>query len=285
VFLLAILVAGRAYPQAPSGGDDLVPVNDSALLARLTESVSDMYQSGRATPTKALIEGLARTRTALTLGPPDTRALTPAEAYQKARQSIVIIGVLYRCPECGQLHVSTASGFFISASGAVATNYHVVNNSDGVAMGAMAANGSFFAVKEVLAASRADDVAILAVQGAGLPPLALSAGEPVGSSVFVVSHPSNRFFTFSTGVISRYFSEKNGSAVMARMAITADYARGSSGAPVLNGYGAVVGMVCTTSSIYYTEKDDGTQKDLQMVVKSCIPARAILRLVQGGSQP
>jgi serine protease Do len=165
------------------------------------------------------------------------------------------------------------------------TNYHVVDKADAVAMGAVTADGRFFPVKEVLAGSRDDDVAIIALQGSGFAPMALFAGEAVGNSVFVVSHPDNRFYTFSTGIIARYFLQENGSVTVPRMAITADYARGSSGAPVLNALGSVVGMVCTTTSIYYTQGDDGAEKDLQMVVKSCVPARSILRLLQGGGSP
>jgi len=62
------------------------------------------------------------------------------------------------------------------------------------------------------------------------------------------------------------------------MCITADYARGSSGGPVLNEQGAVVGMVCSTRTTYYGEKDKEKDNDVQMVVKFCIPADSI-RLV------
>jgi S1-C subfamily serine protease len=61
------------------------------------------------------------------------------------------------------------------------------------------------------------------------------------------------------------------------MSITADYARGSSGSPVLDDSGAVVGMVADTRSIYYTI-DHGAQQNLQMVVKECVPSASILKL-------
>jgi S1-C subfamily serine protease len=60
------------------------------------------------------------------------------------------------------------------------------------------------------------------------------------------------------------------------MAITADYAKGSSGAPVLDDTGSVVGIVSATNSIYYTPP----QKNLQMVIKSCIPVDAIWKLLR-----
>ena len=60
--------------------------------------------------------------------------------------------------------------------------------------------------------------------------------------------------------------------------ITADFARGSSGAPVLNEAGAVVAVAQSTRSIYYDEKE-GRPENLQMVVKQCVPARYVRELI------
>jgi V8-like Glu-specific endopeptidase len=62
------------------------------------------------------------------------------------------------------------------------------------------------------------------------------------------------------------------------MAITADFARGSSGSPVFNECGNVAGVVCSTQSIYYRETR-GRQTDLQMVFKQCVPAEQVLKLI------
>ena len=40
----------------------------------------------------------------------------------------------------------------------------------------------------------------------------------------------------------------------------------------------MVAVVTSTHSIYY-EKKDGRNENLQMVIKTCIPARAVLGLV------
>ena len=68
------------------------------------------------------------------------------------------------------------------------------------------------------------------------------------------------------------------------MSITADYAKGSSGGPVLNPAGEVVGMVSSTQSIYY-ESDNGQPKGpLQMVVKNCVPVDAVKQLLPASPQ-
>jgi S1-C subfamily serine protease len=61
--------------------------------------------------------------------------------------------------------------------------------------------------------------------------------------------------------------------------VTADFAVGSSGGPVLNRKGAVVGMVARTRTIVADAGTDAAAS--QMVVKMTVPSEAILRLVEG----
>jgi S1-C subfamily serine protease len=80
------------------------------------------------------------------------------------------------------------------------------------------------------------------------------------------------------GDVSRYYLLRGKDKTAPRMAITADYAKGSSGGPVLNVRGEVVGMVSSTNSIYYT-REKGQNQNLQMVIKSCVPVGAISKLL------
>ena len=167
----------------------------------------------------------------------------------------------------------------LSEDGVIATNYHVVDTKEGVVLGAMDSNGKTFVVSEVLAANKSDDVAILRLLDAKLTPLPLAVRAPVGNAVSVISHPDGRYFTMTKGDVSRYFVARSKTGQANRMAITADYAKGSSGAPVLDSTGAVVGMVSATNSIYYS-KVKGHNENLQMVVKSCVPVDSIHRLLR-----
>jgi serine protease Do len=261
-----------------------VLVEDMARMMRLQEEATKLIADGRTVKMAELIGGLGNRHCELGLSRAGEQAISPEELYRRMRKNVLIVSDIYKCPKCGKWHGTTAGGFAISKSGACVTNYHVVNNASRETLVVATADGRVLPVKAVLAGSKVDDVAIIQVDGLGVEPLALAAApaEP-GAAVWTISHPTGRFYSMTAGIVSRYFTMRgmggrSGSAK--KMAITADYARGSSGAPVFNDHGAVVGMVASTSSIYADEKD-GRKENLQMVVKECVPSESILKLVGG----
>ena len=120
---------------------------------------------------------------------------------------------------------------------------------------------------------------ILLLTGA-VTPAALAVNDPVGTPVCAITHPTGRFYTLTTGVISRYYmSRKSKSNSAKRVSITADFAKGSSGSGIFNDSGNLTAIVTSTSSIYYN-KEEGDAKNLQMVVKDCVPAESIRDLIK-----
>lgn len=119
-------------------------------------------------------------------------------------------------------------------------------------------------------------------------------GPPPGSLVSVLSHPEGHFFMFTEGIVSRYFcraehdsalwSTKNfgGDAEGRRtrvvgLCMTADIAKGSSGAPVFYPKeGSVIGIADSTRTIYY---DGNPPRNPQMVIKTAIPATYVFDLL------
>lgn len=254
-------------------------IDDNALKSQFQRNLSGLYDSKKATSLTNLNQQLSRSKAKVQLPKARGLKLPSGKFYENCKPSVLMVGRLYKCGKCANWHVSSASGFAITATGIIATNHHVVANNEGATLGAMDHTGKTYLVSEVLAANKADDVAILQLRDAKLTPLPLATKAPVGTPVNVISHPDGRFFTMTKGDVSRYFVARSKAGTAERMAITADYAKGSSGAPVLDDTGAVVGMVSATNSIYY-KQTRGHQENLQMVIKSCVPVDAIWKLLR-----
>jgi len=262
------------FRERPCAGDDS-PIDDSGTLKKFTAGLSALMKQNKTVKMSALIAQLKRTKHRLVLPAASKASLKAPVLYKRCRPSVLLVGSLYKCSKCSKWHTSAAGGFAIAPKGIIVTNYHVVNNATRSTMGAMTLDGKVYAVREVLAADKHSDVAILRLDGANPPPLTLRADAPVGTGVYVISHPDKKLYTLTEGMLSRRFLRLVHGRKIPALSITADYAKGSSGAPVMDAAGAVIGMVATTHSVYY-KREKGVDKNLQMVIRNCVPARAIL---------
>ena len=271
--LLAVAAAGRA-----------APVIDDAALER------------------AFVAGLARSGVAGLHGGPATRALAaaegktvdlpavkPAEAvdYEAVCRAVVVIGSVYFCRDCNQSHMgAVSSGWIAGAEGEVVTNHHVLDDKTAGELGVMTFDGTVYAVLDVLAADREGDAAILRIDpaGAALSALPLSDGVKTGNNIRVIGHPDGRFYTLTEGIVSRVFTEVTSDAEGTRtwLTVTADYGGGSSGAPVLNEVGAVVGMVSSTAALLADAAEGAAPRaaDVQMVFRDCASVETIRGLIK-----
>lgn len=274
-FVVGVFLSSASRVSAEAVG----PIDDRRIISLLTEAADELTRDHKLTPMKTLIAQLERSRCKLSLPASTARPQSPVELSASARRGVLVIGGVYKCTKCPHWHVQPASGFVLTESGAAVTCYHVVTNREHASLVAMTDDGKVHAVKEILAADEASDVAILQLDGRGFKPLPLSTNAPTGTAVRVLSHPSRHFYTLTEGIVSRQFVQTKRGRPVTQLAITADFARGSSGAPVLNEQGAVIGIVDATQSLYYTVHD-GQKEDLQMVFKHCVATRHLLDLIQ-----
>jgi len=141
--------------------------------------------------------------------------------------------------------IAQGSGFLISKDGQVVTNYHVIKNGSFAVV--KLPNGTFFAVDGVLASDKSRDVAIIKMHGNDFRPLTLGDSDrlQVGEEVVAIGNPLSLESTVSNGIVSaiRSVEDEGGKFVQ----ITAPISPGSSGGPLFNMAGEVVGI--TTSHI------------------------------------
>jgi len=141
--------------------------------------------------------------------------------------------------------VAQGSGFLISKDGQVVTNYHVIKNGSSAVI--KFPGGAFFLVDGVLASDKDRDVAIIKAHGNDFRALTLGNSDllQVGEEVVAIGSPLSLESTVSNGIVSAIRTvEDEGSNFLQ---ITVPISPGSSGGPLFNMSGKVVGI--TTSHI------------------------------------
>ena len=259
-------------------------IDDKKLLSELNLHAKQLRDVKDSVKAADLLKQLNRKQCQLTLQMSGDKKLNTAEIAERSRKGVLVVSGLYKCQNCPNWHSGAASGFMLTEDGAFCTSYHVVDNAKNDTLVIMTGDGRVAPVVEVLAADKRTDLAILRANGKGFTPLPVTLNPldaPIGGKVRVFSHPNRHFYVLSEGIISRKYldsTRKEGSRRM--ISITADFAKGSSGAPVFNEYGAVIASVNNTQSTYYDVKKDGTKDNLQMVFKNTVSLEHLRTLIK-----
>lgn len=139
----------------------------------------------------------------------------------------------------------TGSGFIINSSGQISTNAHVVDGADTVSV--TLKDGRTFE-GEVLGEDPVTDVAVIKIQAANLPAVALGNSDVLqpGESVIAIGNPLGLDNTVTAGIISATDRSSSDVGVPDKRVgfIQTDAAinPGNSGGPLLNARGEVIGM-------------------------------------------
>ena len=134
--------------------------------------------------------------------------------------------------------MALGSGFFISDD-QIVSNWHVVEGAT-TAYALSVDEKTRYKIEGIIAMNPKQDLVILKVSGEGSPlPLGDSNIAQIGESIYVTGNPKGWTGTFSIGVISSFQMRYAGK----RIQITAPVSPGSSGGPVLNDKGEVIGIV------------------------------------------
>jgi S1-C subfamily serine protease len=162
---------------------------------------------------------------------PDLRALA-----KQARPAVYLLAIQ---DDDGEVKGS-GTGFLVSPDGLLVTNHHVVAGSKQIL--AKAENGGLFPVLRVVATDPANDLALLQLEAKDLPCLTLApAGSAeAGTRIAVIGSPLGLEGTLTEGIVSA--RRKLPGQKREVLQISAAISQGSSGSPVLDPQGRVVGV-------------------------------------------
>ncbi|MBK8096499.1 MAG: trypsin-like peptidase domain-containing protein [Planctomycetes bacterium] len=281
----------------PLSAQDPEPIDDDALLARVEAAAAELHAAGSLRSDAALRERLVQATTVeLAPAPASTTPLSPPDLYDRVRASTLLVAIWYRCPDCPNWHVTASTGFAIGADGLVATCAHVLAEEAGQPSAFVAIadlQGRVWPVTDVVAADVAQDLCVLRC-AAKFTPLPLRAGARVGERVWCLSHPDHQFGWFSEGMVARWqqlrgapggTSDEGEPAHGVRppagpitrwLQVTTPFARGSSGGPIVDSCGNVVGIAQSTTTIVHDEEADLV--DTQMIAWNAAPASVLAAL-------
>ncbi len=176
-----------------------------------------------------------RTSQASTPSPAPEVKLSTAQIAERATASVVTIE---NSDEDGQRQ-DQGSGYVASADGTVVTNYHVVRAARSLQVH-FPSGGPSFNVDSLLAYDIDNDIAAFQIPGLSVPPLETEVAEQpkVGDRVVAIGAPLGLESTVSEGIISAL--REVGTAQIIQT--TVPVSPGSSGGPLLDEYGKVIGL-------------------------------------------
>ena len=290
-----IQVAAKALPYPVFGIDE--------VLDHLTKAGARLHKAGKTKGDAELRKQLDRKTCELTLPAATDEPVADCDLYLRACESVFVVCSLYKSESRDDWQTSLATAFAVTEDGVLSTSCHVFDNEDTAdAIVVMDVKKNVYPVTELLAANKLTDTCLFRIDAKNLKPLPLADDALPGAHVRVVAHPGDSFYFFSGGHVANYERDSDG---ILWMNVTADFGQGSSGGPVFNEHGHVIGQVSRTFTLYaagsetrgrprrvagdtkptdkkLTEKKAAAEEflDPQMVFKSCVPVQSIRALVK-----
>ncbi len=181
--------------------------------------------------------------------------MTPAQIYEAYVGSTVGITVdIVSTNIWGQTVTGAAagSGFVVSEDGYIVTNYHVIKQANAVTVAF--SDGKTYPAT-VIGGEEQNDIAIIKIEAEGLKPVVLgkSGDLKVGEEVVAIGNPLGELtFSETHGIVSALNRVITTSASERINMIQTDCAinSGSSGGPLFNNHGEVIGITTAKPSAY-----------------------------------
>lgn len=164
-----------------------------------------------------------------------TGLLADAEGiFEENKGSVVVINTYGKQGK----PLNQGSGVIVREDGAIATNYHIISNAKDIKV---KLRDKLLKVEGLIHTDRENDLVILKVKGKNLPTVKIGDIEKatIGENVYLISSPEGHENKISEGVLRMV---KEIAPDMKILQITAPVLPGSSGGPVFNKNGEVIGI-------------------------------------------
>lgn len=220
------------------------------------------------------------------------KKLSPQDMIEKRKRSVLTVNKYYRTMREQEGVTGWATAIVLSEDGVCVSNYHVfwelldpaakLNPQDSV-MFVATEEGRVYPITEILSFNKAADMTFFKIDTRGdvLTPIPLGNDLPAGTGVHLLSHPEGYPYAYTNGVVMRTTTFDAKDPFARRMELTVDYAKGSSGGPIMDDCGNMVAMVSSIRAIFYSNQPPYSQ---QMNVKLTIPVSSFRRLIQGADK-
>ena len=165
--------------------------------------------------------------------------LTTKDLVTRNKPTVVFIQASVAL-QSGKVEQRAGTGFVVDKAGLVATNFHVIAGAEEVSVRLL--DGTTLPVRNVAAADFDRDLAVLTIDVKNLPTASLGNSDEMsaGDRVIAIGNPLGTFdYTVSDGLIS---SVRPINRQLTMLQISAPISQGSSGGPVFNYYGEVIGV-------------------------------------------
>ena len=157
---------------------------------------------------------------------------TPREIVDESSPAIVRV-------EAGEDRVGT--GFILDRTGLIATNLHVIEGESTIKVKLYKDQGEY-PVVSIAGVDRGHDLALMRITPRGKLPIVKlgdSSGVSAGDRIYAIGNPLGMDYSVSDGLISQV---RQLSAELTILQISAPISQGSSGGPLFNQFGEVIGV-------------------------------------------